>query len=1124
VAVIAGWCLSDAAVPYFPFIEAFNAYFASFSEEEQPVSLQQTGTQLGLGATQVRSEERGIKAWLTGPRPAEKPGKPETLSPQVWKDQAFAAVAKTLHSISVQEPIILFIEDIHWADSASLALLRYIARAVNDSERVLVLATFRSEELTADAEGHPHPLTEALRMMRREDLFTEIKLQNLSEADVSKIAENMMGGSLQTGFAEKLAKESRGNPLFVVESLRMLHEHGGLIQEGDRWRLSVDAVGIPPKIKDIILQRLSVLRRDQRRVLDTASVIGEKFNVELLASVLGLDYLGVIETLDAIGQTTSLVCCEGELYRFDHVRSRDAIYEEISPALKRGYHEKVAEKLEAANKSGKPPLSEVAYHYAQAGNKEKAVEYALAAGQDALARWSNSQAINHFKYVLQNIPDGHAEEKRTALEGLGDAYAANYRYGEAIKTFDELAASETGVVRLRALRKAMDAAFLKGDESDLILEYARKAEEVAVDDCLEVARFINTRARGWGFAGRGDQKMDLADYDMALQIFEEENSIADVADALRGSGLMCVRFEDSQEKGLDELLRSVAIFRELGDVRKEIEATLVTGFAFLLFCGLFPEARREYANVLRIGEKLDVFAELAQASSRLAGFDDEGEEKLAEHVSEALKGLEYCKKTDVDWIIGSLYATLTRLYSKLGDLKHADEYFDRMTKLSPEVLSHYNNVFAVAVSRAVYFAAMAQWEESNQCFEEVLEYSDTSYAYPGQEIMGRVNYAWALEKQGRAEEARVQRDRIQKLSEQVEERFGHANVQLSLMVPRKVQVGEEFEMRLDLVNVGRKPGLLVKIEGAVPPGFKVGSFPSFCSLRDGSVEVKEKGVGPFQVETVKLKLKATEAGSCSLNPEVIYADDLGKTKAFRLSPVTITAQPVKPAYETLPGKIATGYTELDRLLLGGIPEKYAVVLAAPSCDERQLLIKRFLEAGAKAGETTLCVTCEAGNAKDLARQFQTNFYLLVCNPQADASVQTSPNVFKLKGIDNLTNIDINLTKLFRTLDQSQAGPKRVCIDLISDVLLRHHAVITREWLTSLLPLLKSNGFTTLAVVDPSMHPMDEVQAILGLFEGEIRVSEKETPEGVEKVLRIRKLYDQKYLENELTLAKEKLEA
>jgi hypothetical protein len=85
-------------------------------------------------------------------------------------------------------------------------------------------------------------------------------------------------------------------------------------------------------------------------------------------------------------------------------------------------------------------------------------------------------------------------------------------------------------------------------------------------------------------------------------------------------------------------------------------------------------------------------------------------------------------------------------------------------------------------------------------------------------------------------------------------------------------------------------------------------------------------------------------------------------------------------------------------------------------------------------------------------------------------------------------------------------------------------VITRKWLSRLLPDLKSKGFTTLAVINPDMHPTEEVQAILGLFEGEIKISEKETVRGIEKVLRVRKLYNQRYLENELTLTRERPES
>lgn len=136
--------------------------------------------------------------------------------------------------------------------------------------------------------------------------------------------------------------------------------------------------------------------------------------------------------------------------------------------------------------------------------------------------------------------------------------------------------------------------------------------------------------------------------------------------------------------------------------------------------------------------------------------------------------------------------------------------------------------------------------------------------------------------------------------------------------------------------------------------------------------------------------------------------------------------------------------------------------------------------------------------------------------------QNLPNVFKLKGVENLTDIDIALTKAFRTLDPSRTGPKRICIEIISDALLQHHAVATRRWLSALLPTLKFKGFTILAVLDPHMHPAEDVQAILGVFDGEIRVSEKETPAGIRQTLRIRKLLNQKYLENEIVLTKERL--
>ena len=259
--------------------------------------------------------------------------------------------------------------------------------------------------------------------------------------------------------------------------------------------------------------------------------------------------------------------------------------------------------------------------------------------------------------------------------------------------------------------------------------------------------------------------------------------------------------------------------------------------------------------------------------------------------------------------------------------------------------------------------------------------------------------------------------------------------------------------------------------------------------------MEKKVINPFRDEAITLTVQATKEGTFDLTPRVIYVDDLGETKTCVLKPVRIVVQSAQPAFEVVPGRVSTGFADLDKLLFGGIPENYAVILTLPSIDERELLVKKFLEAGAKNGETVFYITAEPNRGKALAEQYPSNFYLFVCNPQADTVIQNLPNVFKLKGVENLTEIDIALTKAFRTLNPAATGPRRACIEIVSDVLLQHHAVITRKWLNGLLPNLKAKGFTTLAVVNPQMHTQEEAQAILGLFEGEISLSQKRNTEG-----------------------------
>ena len=271
--VLLGWCLSNVGVPYFPFIEAFSPVYPNMEELLSTMPM-------------VNGQIDGLRSFQNNAYVGE------VKSPQVWMDLTFASVAKELLNLSTRKPVLLVLEDIHWADSASLGLLHYISRFVS-SERILVLATFRSEGLRYDLEGQPSSLVETLRAMGREDLYREIKLPSLNAYEVGLLASSMLGGQIQPSFLENLSTESHGNALFVVESLRTLMSEGCLIQENGEWRPSTDKLRIPSKVKDLILQRVSGLKLKQRKILDVASVLGEKFDYRLIASVLSQEQIQI---------------------------------------------------------------------------------------------------------------------------------------------------------------------------------------------------------------------------------------------------------------------------------------------------------------------------------------------------------------------------------------------------------------------------------------------------------------------------------------------------------------------------------------------------------------------------------------------------------------------------------------------------------------------------------------------------------------------------------------------------------------------------------------------------------------------------------------------------------------
>ena len=224
-----------------------------------------------------------------------------------------------------------------------------------------------------------------------------------------------------------------------------------------------------------------------------------------------------------------------------------------------------------------------------------------------------------------------------------------------------------------------------------------------------------------------------------------------------------------------------------------------------------------------MSEKIGDFEHLALASfNRGLILESRPKRRIEDAVAQSLKALEYSRKTDKKGIQTRIYVSLTRQYAKLGNLGKADYYLKHFKKLPQEIRSSQNQFFVV-LTEAVYFAAKKQWEEADKHFQKLFKILETGYFnHAGFNVLCRLNRAWALELQGLLHDARKQEFEIQKAIKKVEKRFAYANLQANLLIQKEVVVGEEFEIRLDLINVSRTLCSVIKVESIIPyEGFNI---------------------------------------------------------------------------------------------------------------------------------------------------------------------------------------------------------------------------------------------------------------------------------------------------------------
>jgi len=235
------------------------------------------------------------------------------------------------------------------------------------------------------------------------------------------------------------------------------------------------------------------------------------------------------------------------------------------------------------------------------------------------------------------------------------------------------------------------------------------------------------------------------------------------------------------------------------------------------------------------------------------------------------------------------------------------------------------------------------------------------------------------------------------------------------------------------------------------------------------------------------------------------------------------AEPPKAAPEApaaLETALSTGYTDLDGLLVGGLPEGYAVLLLSPPCDERDLLLRKLISSALSHQVPTFYVSNDPNRIQDLVGRYWKDFYAL--SPQADKVLSPPANLYKISNFDNLSDFNIALTKTIEGRVKQKATNKLMIIDLLTDILLQHKALTSRKWLSDFIAKRKGEGFTVLAFLNPLVSAKEETQTLIDVFDGVIEIYERELRERARRFLVVKRMYGRKYSESELMLDKDKL--
>ncbi len=412
----------EGAPPFWPWLQVVR----SVAEQLDDGELRQA---LGPGAAYVAqvAPELGDRVAATAP--------PALLDGEAARFRAYDAVARFLGRVAARRPLLLVLDDLHWADLPSLRLLAFVAGGLGRVP-ALLLATYRDGEVRAG-----HPLTETLARLAREPVAGRIVLGGLSEVEVAALLAGATGAAVPDRLSARLHRRTGGNPFLLGELARLLVVEGGLAEAASSE--------VPATVREVVGERLARLPGEAAEVLTVAALAPDVFEVDTLAVVTGLPGERVLELVEA-ALAARMVVEDPERrggWRFAHDLVREAVYAGTSTVRRARLHAAYAAALEAvlAERAGEA-AAELAHHFGQAaalappgrgdpdGVAAKGVGYARLAAEQASARLAYEDAAGHYARALAALDRDAQPQPRVRCElllGLGDARRRSGEIGAA---------------------------------------------------------------------------------------------------------------------------------------------------------------------------------------------------------------------------------------------------------------------------------------------------------------------------------------------------------------------------------------------------------------------------------------------------------------------------------------------------------------------------------------------------------------------------------------------------------------------------------------------------------------------------------------------------------------------